>query len=167
MVQLGLAVAGERVVGGEIHLAAEDGLDDQRGLELVDIALLVPHGHVFLILRVPARVLLGIGLLQLVAAALLQKRFVVAPYLVLGRAVVHGIAGQTQLGDAVHVAVIGDGNGGHAQLDRAIDHIFDTGRAVEHGILGVVMQVDESHVTCSLMCRTQPMRSDLRSSILP
>ena len=74
-------------------------------------------------LRVAARVLLGIGLLELVAAALGKERLVVTPHLVLGRAVVHGVAGESELGDAVHVTVVGDGHGGHAQLNRAVDHI--------------------------------------------
>ena len=103
MVELGLAVAREGLVGGEIHLATEDGLDDQRRLELVDIALLVPHREVLHVLLVTARIGLLIGALELVATALLQEGLVVAPDLVLGRAVVHGVAGEAELGDTVHV----------------------------------------------------------------
>ena len=69
-----------------------------------------------------------------------------APDLVLGRAVIHGIAGQAELGHAVHVPVIGDGHGRHAEIDRALDHVFDARRAVEHGVNGVVVQVNECHV---------------------
>ena len=146
VVELGLAVARKGLVGGEIHLATEDGLDDQRRLELVDIALLVPHREVLHVLLVTARIGLLIGALELVATALLQEGFVVAPDLVLGRAVVHGVAGETELGDTVHVAVVGNGHGGHAQLDGARHHVLDARRAVQHGIDGVVVQVNECHV---------------------
>ena len=56
VVELGLMVAGERLVRRKVDLAAKDGLDDQRRLELVDVALLVPHGHVLHILGMLARV---------------------------------------------------------------------------------------------------------------
>ena len=97
-------------------------------------------------LLVPARIFLGVGALELVAAALLEERLVLAPYLVLRRAVVNGVAGEAELGDAVHVAVIGDCHGGHAKIDRALDHVADARRAVEHGVDGMVVQVDECHV---------------------
>ena len=73
MVELGLMVAGERLVRRKVDLAAKDGLDDQRRLELVDVALLVPHGHVLDVLGMLARVCLGVGLHQLVAAVLFKK----------------------------------------------------------------------------------------------
>ena len=56
VVELGLMVAGKRLVRRKVDLAAKDGLDDQRRLELVDVALLVPHGHVLHILGMLARV---------------------------------------------------------------------------------------------------------------
>ena len=56
VIKLGLMVAGERLVRRKVNLAAKDGLDDQRRLELVDVALLVPHGHVLHILGMLARV---------------------------------------------------------------------------------------------------------------
>jgi len=93
VVELGLMVAGERLIRRKVNLAAKDGLDDQRRLELVDVALLVPHGHVFDVLGMLARVFLGIGLHQLVAAVLFQEGLVVAPRLVLGRVVVDGVTG--------------------------------------------------------------------------
>ena len=104
VVELGLMVAGKRLVRRKVDLAAKDGLDDQRRLELVDVALLVPHGHVLHILGMLARAGLGIGLHQLVAAVLFQEGLVVAPGFVLGRVVVDGVAGQRQIGYAVHVA---------------------------------------------------------------
>ena len=149
VVELGLMVAGKRLVRRKVDLAAKDGLDDQRRLELVDVALLVPHGHVLHILGMLARVFLGIGLHQLVAAILFQKGLVVAPGFVLGRVVVDGVAGQRQVGYAIHVAVVGNGHGGHAQLYGTVDHILDTGCAVEHGENGVVVQMDECHVMSS------------------
>ncbi len=137
VVELGLAVAREGLIGGEIHLAAEDGLDDQRRLELVDIALLIPHSEVLHVLLVTARIGLLIGALELIATTLLQEGLVVAPDLVLGRTMVHGVAGQAELGNAVHVAVVGDGHGRHAQLDSARHHVLDARRAVQHGVDGV------------------------------
>ena len=94
MIELGLVVAGKGLVRRKVDLAAKDGLDDQGRLELVDVALLVPHGHVFDVLGMLARVCLGIGLHQLVAAVLFQEGLVVAPGFVLGRVVVDGVAGQ-------------------------------------------------------------------------
>ncbi len=46
----------------------------------------------------------------------------------------------------VHVAVVGNGHGGHAQLDGARHHVLDARRAVQHGIDSVVVQVNECHV---------------------
>ena len=149
MVELGLVVAGERLVRRKVDLAAKDGLDDQRRLELVDVALLVPHGHVLHILGMLARAGLGIGLHQLVAAVLFQEGLVVAPGFVLGRVVIDGVAGQRQVGYAVHVTVVGNGHGGHAKLNGTVDHILDTGCAVEHGENSVVVQMDECHVMSS------------------
>ena len=149
VVELGLMVASKGLVRRKVDLAAKDGLDDQRRLELVDVALLVPHGHVLHILGMLARVFLGIGLHQLVAAILFQKGLVVTPGFVLRRVVVDGVAGQRQVGHAIHVAVVGNGDGGHAQLYGAIDHILDTGCAVEHREDSVIVQMDECHVMSS------------------
>ena len=149
VVELGLVVAGERLVRRKVDLAPKDGFDDQRWLELVDVALLIPHGHVLHILGMLARAGLGIGFHQLVAAVLFQEGLVVTPGFVLGRVVVDGVAGQCQVGHAIHVAVVGNGDGGHAQLYGAVDHILDTGCAVEHGEDGVVVQMDECHVMSS------------------
>ena len=41
------------------------------------------------------------------------------------------------------VAVLGDGNRRHLQLDRLIEHLVDAARAVEQRVLGVQMEVDE------------------------
>ena len=96
-----------------------------------------------------ARVCLGVGLHQLVTAVLFQEGLVVAPRFVLGRVVVDGVASQCQVGHAVHVAVVSNGHGGHAQLNGAIDHILDTGCSVKHGENSVVVQMDECHVMSS------------------
>ena len=149
VVELGLVVAGKGLVRRKVDLAPKDGFDDQGRLELVDVALLVPHGHVLHILGMLARVFLGIGLHQLVAAVLFQEGLVVTPGFVLGRVVVDGVAGQRQVGHAVHVAMVGNGDGGHAQLNGAVDHILDTGCAVEHGENSVIVQMDECHVMSS------------------
>lgn len=78
-----------------------------------------------------------------------QEGLVVAPGFVLGRVVVNGVAGQRQIGHAIHVAVVGNGDGGHAQLNGTVDHILDTCCAVEHGEDSVVVQMDECHVMSS------------------
>ena len=72
-----------------------------------------------------------------------------APGFVLGRVVIDGVAGQRQVGYAVHVTVIGNGHGGHAKLNGTVDHILDTGCAVEHGENSVIVQMDECHVMSS------------------
>ena len=123
MVELGLAIARKGVVGGKVDLAAKDGLDDGRGLELVDVALLIPQLHVLVVLIPALRVLLTVGLLQLVATTLLQEGLVVAPHLVIGRVMVHRIAGERQLGNAVHVTVVGNGNGRHTQVNGTLHHV--------------------------------------------
>ena len=146
VVQLGLLVARQGVVRREIDLAAKDGLDHQRRLYRVNAALGVPRGHILMELLVGARILLRIGLLQLCAAALLQKRLVVTPGLVLRRAMVNRVACKAQLGDTVHVAVVGQRNCRHTKLDGATHHVLDTSGAIEHRILGVVVKVDECHV---------------------
>ena len=69
-----------------------------------------------------------------------------APHLVFRRGVVDGIAGKAELRDAVHIPVIGEGDGWHTQVDGALDHIFDTRGTVEHRVLAMVVQVDERHV---------------------
>ena len=96
-----------------------------------------------------ARAGLGIGFHQLVAAVLFQEGLVVTPGFVLGRIVVDSVAGQRQVGHAIHVAVVGNGDGGHAQLYGTVDHILDTGCAVEHGENSVVVQMDKCHVMSS------------------
>jgi hypothetical protein len=45
--------------------------------------------------------------------------------------------------DAVHVAVVGDAHGRLSVLDGGRDHVADPGGAVEHRVLGVLMQMDE------------------------
>ena len=54
-------------------------------------------------------------------------------------------AGVAQLGHAAHHAVVGDGDGGHIEVGRATHHVLHVRGAVEHRILGVIMQVDERH----------------------
>ena len=50
---------------------------------------------------------------------------------------------------AILNSVVGDGHGGHAQLNGTVDHILDTGCAVEHGENSVIVQMDECHVMSS------------------
>ena len=91
MVQLRLHVLAQFLVGGEVNLAAVDGLD-------------------------------------LLAGFLFDRSARVA-----------------ELGHARHDAVVGDGDGGHVELGRAANHVLHVGKAVEQGIFGVVMQMNERH----------------------
>jgi hypothetical protein len=47
---------------------------------------------------------------------------------------------------AEDVAVVGDRDGGHPLLDGGIDERFDTGRAIQHRILAVHVQMHEGIV---------------------
>jgi len=47
------------------------------------------------------------------------------------------------------VGGVGRGRGGHAKFNGTIDHILDTGCAVEHGENSVIVQMDECHVMSS------------------
>ena len=44
---------------------------------------------------------------------------------------------------AKNIAVVGHGHGGHAELFHALAEFFDVASAVEHGIVGMQVQVDE------------------------
>ncbi len=53
-----------------------------------------------------------------------------------------------------HVAVLGDRQRRHLQLDRLVEQLLDPARAVEQRVLGVQVQVDElSHVQIDAECR--------------
>ena len=62
----------------------------------------------------------------------------------------HRLAGIAQLGHAAHNAMVGDGHGRHVEISRAAHHVFDFGGAIEHGIFGMVVQMDESHAALPL-----------------
>ena len=69
-------------------------------------------------------------------------------------------AGVAELGHAAHDAVIGNSDGGHVQLSRTTHHIFDFGGAVEHGIFGVIVQVNECHCVLSPCAYASEKRID-------
>ena len=50
-----------------------------------------------------------------------------------------------ELHRAEQIAVIGHGDGGHLLLDHDLHQLVDFAGAVEQGIVGVAMQVDERH----------------------
>ena len=50
-----------------------------------------------------------------------------------------------ELLDAVHVSMVGDGQTGHAELFRPVEQVLDGGLAVQDGILGMYVQVNEGH----------------------
>jgi hypothetical protein len=142
-----LGAALDAVVGDEVGLAAEDGLDQGRR-DVLDLPRAREAGTVALPLgmRLVAeararRVRLGLGgLLALaegldVALPLGEDRRLLA---------VRG-AGEVEVRYAVHVAMVGEGDGGHAALHRALDHVVDAGRGVEQREVRVVMEMDEGH----------------------
>ena len=142
----------DAVVGDEVSLAAKDGLDEELGPVGLDggqvMAGLLPDGHVGGPLGVDAVVRagvggVGLGLLEL--PALPEALDVVLPLLHVLLGVVVLAALQVKVGDAEHVAVVREGQGRHVEVDGALDHVGDLGRGVEHGVVGVVVQVDEGH----------------------
>ena len=62
-------------------------------------------------------------------------------------------AGLVEVEDPVHVAVVGDPHGRLAVRDRRGDDVADARRAVEHRVLGVLVQVDEAVRHLSLPVR--------------
>ena len=120
MVELGLAVAAELAVGREVDLTAQDGLDQgarPHGTDVVDVMRALPRGDVRLPLGVGAVVLLGVGgvgLGFLDRPSLLEALDVALPLLVVGLVVVVAVCSEGEVGDAVHVAVVCEGDGRHA-----------------------------------------------------
>ena len=142
----------DAVVGYEVGLTAKDGLDEERGPVGLDggqvMAGLLPDGHVGGPLGVDAVVRagvggVGLGLLEL--PVLLEALDVVLPLLHVLLGVVVLAAFQVEVGDAEHVAVVREGQGRHVEVDGALDHVGDLGRGVKHGVVGVVVQVNEGH----------------------
>ena len=50
-----------------------------------------------------------------------------------------------ELLDTVHVAVVRDGQAGHPHLFGTVEQMLDGRHAVEDGVLGMDVQVDEGH----------------------
>ena len=71
-----------------------------------------------------------------------------------------------ELVGAEHVAVVGHRDRGHPQLGRALRQRTEPGRAVEHGVLGVDVQVDEG-VLGAVRHRRGPLlgRAGLRAGV--
>ena len=144
VVELGLVVAREGVVGREVGLAAKDGLHERAGLDLVEVAAGLVGSDVCLPLGVGHRLLLGVRLDDL--AALLVVLLVMEPLLPVDLLVVVLGALEVEVGHAVHVAVVRDGHGRHLLVYGALDHVRHARGAVKHGVVGVVVQVYEGHV---------------------
>ena len=145
VVELGLLVARERVVRREVGLAAKDGLDERGGLHRVDVAAGVVAGDVSLPLGVGLGLGVGVGLVDLAALGIVV--LVVEPLLPVCLGVIVLGRGKVKVGHAVHVAVVGDGHGGHLLVHGALHHVGDAGGAVEHGVVRVVVQVCEGHAS--------------------
>ena len=61
-----------------------------------------------------------------------------------------------------HVAVLGDGERRHLQLDRLVEQLVDAARAVEQRELGVQMKMDEFST-----CLPNAMLSRIASPVTP
>ena len=154
----------DAVVGDEVGLAAKDRLDEQGGTVRADgleVVGLVPDAHVGGPLGVDAVMRGGVGgvgrgLLEL--PALLEALEVVAPLAHVLLRVVVGSARHVEVRDAEHVAVVGEGERRHAQLDRPLHHVRDARRGVEDREVGVVVQVDECHGASSRQLDEGPRR---------
>ena len=141
----------DAVVGDEVGLAAKDGLDEQArpvGAHGVEVVSLLPDARVGGPLGVDAVVRGGVrrvgrGLLEL--PPLLEALNVVAPlpHVLLGVVVLAAL--HVEVGDAKHVAVVGEGERRHAEVDGALDHVRDARGGIEDREVGVVVQMDECH----------------------
>ena len=56
--------------------------------------------------------------------------------------------GVVELLHAIHVAMVGDGQAGHAEFLRPLEELFDVGKPVEDGVLGVDVEMYERHGIC-------------------
>ena len=54
-------------------------------------------------------------------------------------------AGLIEGDHAIHVTMVGDCQGGHAELRRPLDQVLDTGGAIEQRVFGVHVEVGERH----------------------
>ena len=54
-----------------------------------------------------------------------------------------GLGGVIELDGAEEIAVVGHGDGGHFLLDRDLHELVDIAGAVEQGVVGVAVEVDE------------------------
>jgi hypothetical protein len=142
----------DAVVGYEVGLAAEDGLDDQRrpaGLDRSDlVAGGLPCGHVAFPLGVEAVVTGGLrgvggGLLEL--PALLEALDVVLPlvHVLLGIVVLAAL--EVELGNAEHVTVIREGQGRHLEVDGPPDHSRHARGGIQDREVRVIVKVNEGH----------------------
>jgi hypothetical protein len=53
------------------------------------------------------------------------------------------IGGIDEMHRAENVSMVGHGDRGHAEFLHAMAKLFDVARAIEHGVIGMEMQVDE------------------------
>ena len=61
--------------------------------------------------------------------------------------------------DAVHIAVVGDGQARHFQLLRPAEELLDVAHPVEDGILGMDVQVYERHGFTNIRKNTRPSQA--------
>ena len=151
----------DAVVRDEVGLAAKDRLDEQAravGAHGVEVVGTVPDLHVGGPLGVDAVVRGGVrrvgrGLLEL--PPLLEALNVVAPlpHVLLGVVVLAAL--HVKVGDAKHVAVVGEGERRHLKVDGTLDHVRDARRRVEDREVRVVVKVDERHAAGSRQSRVR------------
>ncbi len=74
------------------------------------------------------------------------------------------LRGVDEVDCAKNVAVVGHGHGGHAQLFHTLAEFFDVTGAVEHGVVGVQVQVDElGHGVCVISLPQEGQRKEVVS----
>ena len=170
MVAVLLGALLDAVVRDEVGLTAEDGLDEElgavraHGLDVVARGL--PDGDVGLPLGMDAVVDIGVGRVGvglLEVPPLGEALDVVLPLLHVLLAVVVLAALEVEVGHAEHVAVVGESDGGHLEVDGALDHVGDARGGVENAEVGVIVQVNEAHVGDALFCSRGAWRRVCRS----
>ena len=142
----------DAVVGDEVGLAPEDGLDLEPGSVGLDrgevMAGRLPHRHVGRPLVVDAievggALRVGLGLVE--GPPLLEALEVMTPAFHVLLAVVVLSALEVEVGDTEHVSVVGEGYGGHAEVVGALHHVWDARGAVEYREVRVIVEVHEGH----------------------
>ena len=72
--------------------------------------------------------------------------------------------GVVELLHTVHVAMVGDGQAGHAEFLRPLEELFNIGKPVEDGVLGVDVEMYERHAAYWFLVSLNPSCKPLASA---